>query len=68
MMSKRPPDRGCLGETITGIDGTDYDCGYEFAGYFGCEDCMYGPYGIGWNPAVDPDYQIRMRRPRKVEK
>jgi hypothetical protein len=25
-------------------DGEDFDCEYEFAGDFGCEDCMWGPH------------------------
>jgi hypothetical protein len=34
----------CKGYQISTSDGEDFDCEYEFAGEFGCEDCMYGPY------------------------
>jgi len=30
----------CLGHRCNTIDGYDYDCDYEFAGSFGCEDCL----------------------------
>ena len=38
---KRP---GCRGRRIESLNGADYDCDYEFADEFGCEDCVYGPY------------------------
>lgn len=30
----------CLGRWVHTIDGSDYDCDYENAGGFGCEDCI----------------------------
>ena len=34
------PTIPCLGHWIHTVDGSDYDCDYEHAGYFGCEDCI----------------------------
>jgi hypothetical protein len=30
----------CLGHWVHTVDGSDYDCDYEYAGHFGCEDCI----------------------------
>jgi hypothetical protein len=36
----RPPPIPCLGRWSHTVDGSDFDCEYDHAGGFGCEDCI----------------------------
>lgn len=44
-LHKEPPIP-CKGYRIHSVDGDDYDCEYDHAGEFGCEDCIVngGPH------------------------
>ena len=43
----------CLGYWSHTINGSDFDCEYEHAGHFGCEDCVVN--GGDMNPREPPE-------------
>ena len=51
--NKEPPPIPCLGHWNHTVDGSEYDCDYEHAGHFGCEDCIVN--GGRFDPRKPPE-------------
>ena len=48
----------CAGYKTWTDYGWDFDCDYEYAGWFGCEDCIFGGNGGNKDPREKPDNYI----------
>lgn len=57
--SDTSPPIPCLGEWFHSVDGQYFDCRYDYAGTFGCEDCIVN------DGKIDPRTGRKIRRSDK---